>query len=89
VKTSSLHQGVHLLQMFARDDRIRIPHPEKDLQLKMLRALPNGSEFVAYIDAVGELDGQRFLIDWKTTASCYLEEPEGLLSLDPQLLCYS
>jgi hypothetical protein len=22
------------------------------------------------IDAIGEIDGQRFLIDWKTTANC-------------------
>ena len=84
-----LHQGVHLLEMFARDDRIRIPHPEKNLQLKMLRSLPNGSEFIAYIDAIGTIDGQRFLIDWKTTTSRYPEEPEGLLSLDPQLISYS
>ena len=84
-----LHQGVHLLETFARDDRIRIPHPEKNLQLKMLRVLPNGSEFVAYIDAIGELDGQRFLIDWKTTTSRYPEEPEGVLSLDQQLTSYS
>jgi len=84
-----LHQGVHLLEMFARDDRIRIPHPEKSLQLKMLRSLPNGSEFIAYIDAIGTIDGQRFLIDWKTTTSRYPEEPEGLLSLDPQLISYS
>ena len=84
-----VHQGVHLLQMFARDDRIRILNPDKNLQLKMLRSLPNGDEFLAYIDAIGELDGQRFLIDWKTTASRYTEEPEGLLSLDPQLTCYS
>jgi len=27
-------------------------------------------------------------IDWKTT-SRYTDEPEGLLSLDPQLICYS
>jgi PD-(D/E)XK nuclease superfamily protein len=84
-----VHQGVHLLEMFARDDRIRIPHPEKNLQLKMLRALPNDSEFVAYIDAIGELDGQHFLMDWKTTTSRYPEEPEGVLSLDPQLTSYS
>jgi hypothetical protein len=75
--------------MFARDDRIRIPLPEKNLQLKMLRALPNDSEFVAYIDTMEPIDGQQFLIDWKTTASRYPEEPEGLLSLDPQLICYS
>jgi len=29
------------------------------------------------------------LIDWKTTTSRYSTEPEGLLSLDPQLICYS
>ncbi len=46
-------------------------------------------EFVSYIDAIGELDGKRCLIDWKTTTSRYSEEPEGLLSLDPQLICYS
>jgi hypothetical protein len=84
-----VHQGVHLLEMFARDDRIRVPQPEKNLQLKMLRSLPNGSEFVAYIDAIGKLDGQTFLMDWKTTSSRYSDEPHGLLSLDPQLICYS
>jgi PD-(D/E)XK nuclease superfamily len=84
-----LRQGVHLLHMFAQDNRVRIRQPEKNLQLKMLRALPNGSEFLAYIDAIGTIDGQRFLIDWKTTTSRYAEEPDGLLSLDPQLICYS
>ena len=84
-----VHQGVHLLQKFAQDDRIRIPHPNKNLQLKMTRSLPNGSDFVSYIDAIGELDGEQRLIDWKTTTSRYPEEPEGLLSLDPQLVCYS
>ena len=28
-------------------------------------------------------------MEWKTTSSRYPEEPEGLLSLDPQLVCYS
>jgi hypothetical protein len=55
----------------------------------MSRPLPDGNEFVAYIDALGELDGTQCLIDWKTTASRYPEEPEGLLSLDPQMICYS
>jgi hypothetical protein len=84
-----VHQGVHLLQMFAQDDRIHIGRPKKNLQLKMIRSLPNGNEFVSYVDAIGEIDGQRHLIDWKTTTSRYPEEPEGLLSLDPQLICYS
>src|ERR1700691_5787180 len=30
-----LQQGVHLLHLFAQDDRIRIAQPKKDLQLKM------------------------------------------------------
>jgi hypothetical protein len=55
----------------------------------MLRALPGGSEFVAYLDAIGEIDGQHCLIDWKTTTSRYSTEPGGLVSLDPQLICYS
>jgi hypothetical protein len=83
------HQGVHLLQTLAQEDRIRIRHPRKNLQLKLMRSLSNGNEFVAYIDAIGALDGTRRLIDWKTTTSRYAEEPEGLLSLDPQLICYS
>jgi hypothetical protein len=85
----TLHQGVHLLHMFAQDDRVRIRRPQKNLQLKATRALPNGNEFVAYIDAIGHLDGQPCLIDWKTTSSRYQEEPDGLLALDPQLVCYS
>jgi hypothetical protein len=72
-----------------RNNRIRIPHLEKSLQSKILRPLPNRSEFIAYIDAIGTIDGQEFLIEWKTTASRYPEEPKGLLSLDPQLICYS
>src|SRR6202521_4307686 len=83
------HQGVHLLEKFAQDDRVRIPHPEKNLQIKVVRTLAGSNEFVSYIDALGELDGNYCLIDWKTTTSRYPEEPEGLLSLDPQMICYS
>ncbi len=83
------HRGVHLLQRFAQDDRVRIPNPREGLQIKILRALPGGVEFVAYLDAIGEVDGIRCLIDWKTTTSRYPEGPDGLLSLDPQLICYS
>jgi PD-(D/E)XK nuclease superfamily len=84
-----IHQGVHLLEKFARDDRVHIPGPKKNLQIKMIRTLGGGNEFVAYLDAIGELDGRHGLIDWKTTTSRYSEEPQGLLSLDPQLICYS
>src|SRR6202163_4962459 len=53
-----VHQGVHLLQRFAQDDRVKIHQPEQDLQVKMTRSLPDGNEFVAYLDAFGELDGK-------------------------------
>jgi hypothetical protein len=84
-----LQQGVHLLHMFAQGNPVRIADPSRDLQRKIVRHLPHGGEFVAFIDAIGEIDGRPHLIDWKTTSSRYLEEPEGLWSLDPQLICYS
>ena len=84
-----LHQGIHLLEHFARDNRIHIANPKTDLQIKQLRKLADGNEFVSYIDAIGELDGCHCLMDWKTTSSRYCESPKGLLSLDPQLICYS
>jgi PD-(D/E)XK nuclease superfamily protein len=84
-----LHQGIHLLQRFAQDNRIHIQNPKKDLQIKFGQTLQGGSEFVSYIDAIGELDGNHCLLDWKTTSSRYPEEPKELLFLDPQLTCYS
>lgn len=84
-----VHQGVHLLHLFAQEDRVRISNPKRNLQVKLTRSLPGGGEFVSYIDAIGELDGERRILDWKTTTSRYPEEPAGLLSLDPQLICYS
>ena len=57
--------------------------------MKVLRALSQQNEFVAYVDAVGNLDNTRCVLEWKTTSSRYREEPEGLLALDPQLVCYS
>ncbi len=67
----------------------RFPSRRENLQVKLIRSLPGDNEFVAYIDALGELDGTPCVIDWKTTTSRYPEEPEGLLALDPQLICYS
>jgi hypothetical protein len=84
-----LHQGVHLLQLFVQDNRIRIYQPKATLQIKLVRELSNANQFISYIDAIGELDGVRCVLDWKTTSSRYPEEPGGLLSLDPQLICYS
>jgi hypothetical protein len=84
-----VHQGVHLLERFAQDERIRIADPQNNLQLKIVHRLPGGNDFLAYVDAIGELDGLRCIIDWKTTTARYPDNPAGLLALDPQLICYS
>src|SRR5262249_4516150 len=36
-----LHQGMRLLESFAQDDRIHIPEPQQNLQIKVLRDLPS------------------------------------------------
>jgi PD-(D/E)XK nuclease superfamily protein len=84
-----LEQGTHLLERFCQDDRVQVPQLKKNLQIKFVRPLSGGNDFVAYVDAIGKLDGQGCLLEWKTTSSRYPEEPDGLLALDPQLLCYS
>ena len=52
-----LRQGIQLLERFAEDDRIRIRQPRKNLQIQFKQTLSNGNDFVAYIDAIGQLDG--------------------------------
>ncbi len=84
-----LRQGLMLLNRFCQDDRIRIHQPQRNLQIKFNRPVSGKNDFVAYIDAIGKLDGTRCLLEWKTSSSRYPEEPDGLLSLDPQLVCYS
>ena len=84
-----LRQGISLLEQFARDNRIRIRQTKRNMQKKLTRSLANGNNFVAYVDAIGQLDGTRRLLEWKTTSARYPEQPEGLTSLDLQLVCYS
>jgi PD-(D/E)XK nuclease superfamily protein len=84
-----LEQGIHLLERFVQDNRVHIRNPRRNLQIKFSRAIGIGNEFIAYIDAIGQLDGERSVIDWKTTGVRYPEQPVGLLALDPQLVCYS
>jgi hypothetical protein len=57
--------------------------------MRVFRQLSPNTEFVSYLDAIGELDGLDCIIERKTTSARYSEEPTGLLALDPQLLCYS
>jgi PD-(D/E)XK nuclease superfamily len=84
-----LRQGIQLLERFVQDDRIRIRQPRRNLQVECTRPVSGRNDFVAYVDALGNLDGKRCLLEWKTPSSRYPEEPQGLVSLDPQLVCYS
>src|SRR5437016_5821662 len=84
-----LEQGIQLLERFCQEDLVRIRQPRRNLQIKFVRPLSGQNEFVAYVDAIGRLDNQRSLLEWKTTSSRYPEQPDGLLALDPQLVCYS
>src|ERR1022692_1650095 len=84
-----LQQGIQLLDRFCQDDRIRIRQPHRNQQIKFTRPVSGKNDFVAYVDAIGTLDGTRRLLEWKTTSARYSEEPHGLLALDPQLVCYS
>jgi CRISPR/Cas system-associated exonuclease Cas4 (RecB family) len=84
-----LQQGIQLLDRFAQEDRIRIRQPQRNLQIKFTKSVSKTDDFVAYVDAIGLLDGSKCLLEWKTTSSRYPEQPEGLLNLDPQLICYS
>ena len=82
-------QGVQLLERLGQDNRIQVNDSRRDMQVKLVRPLSSGNDFVAYLDAIGTLDGKPSLLEWKTTTARYPEEPEGLLALDPQLICYS
>jgi PD-(D/E)XK nuclease superfamily len=84
-----LRQGITLLTRFCQDNRVRVCQPRRNLQVKFTRQVAGGNDFVAYVDAIGKLDGKRCLLEWKTSSTRYPEEPEGLLALDPQLVCYS
>jgi hypothetical protein len=84
-----LQQGIQLLDRFCQDDRIRIRQPQRNVQVKVTKPISGKNDFIAYVDAVGRLDGTRCLLEWKTTSRRYPEEPDGLLALDPQLVCYS
>src|SRR5947209_10335281 len=76
---SMLRQGIQLLERFVQDGRISIPQPRRNLQTKFTRPLSGANDFVCYVDAVGQLDETRCLLEWKTTSARYPEEPAGLL----------
>jgi PD-(D/E)XK nuclease superfamily len=84
-----LQQGIQLLERFAQDGRVYIRRPRANQQIQFTRTLNSCNNFVAYVDASGELDGAPCVLEWKTTSARYPDEPEGISALDPQLVCYS
>jgi len=84
-----LQQGVQLFERFAQDGRVRVGRPGSDQQIPFTRSFNSGNQFVAYVDALGELDGAPCVLEWKTTSARSPDEPAGLAALDPQLICYS
>jgi hypothetical protein len=84
-----LQQGIQLLERFAQDGRVRIRQPQRHQQVQFRKPVAGRNDFVSYIDAIGELDGTKCVLEWKTTSARYPEEPEGITALDPQLVCYS
>jgi hypothetical protein len=63
-----LEQGITLLMRFCQEDRVHIPRPERNLQVKFTR-LVGRNDFVACIDGIGTLDGKRCLLEWKTSSA--------------------
>ena len=82
-------QGIQLLERFTQDGRVQINQPHSHQQIRFTRTLNSGNSFVAFVDAVGELDGTPCVLEWKTASARYPEEPNGIAALDPQLVCYS
>jgi hypothetical protein len=85
---SMLQQGVQLLERFVQDGRVSIPCVVSQ-QIQFTRTLPSGDGFIAFIDAIGELDGVPCVLEWKTSSARYPDETSGIAALDPQLVCYS
>jgi len=85
---SMFQQGVQLIGRFVQEGRVQVCRPAQQ-QVQLSRALRSGNSFVAYVDAIGELDGTPCVLEWKTSSARYPEEPSGIAALDPQLICYS
>ena len=72
------HQGIQLLERFTQDGRVQVRQPRSHQQVRFTPTLASGNSFVAFVDAVGELDSTPCVLEWKTTSARYPEEPEGL-----------
>ena len=86
---SMLQQGVQLLECIIQTGPVQIREPRSRQQVQFSRSLSNGNSFVAFVDAIGELDGTPWRAGVEDISARYPEEPAGIAALDPQLICYS
>ena len=85
-----LEQGQRLIEEFRGDQRVQIEDARTDFQVKFRRPLSlSPKHFLAYVDALGWVDGIHCLIEWKTSTQAYPESLLRVFELDPQLVCYS
>ena len=54
-----LRQGIMLLTRFCQGNRVQVLQPRSNLQIKLTRPITGSNDFVAYIDAIGNLDSTR------------------------------
>ena len=74
---SMFQQGVQLIERFVQDGRVQVSHSTQQ-QIQFSRALGSGNSFVAFVDAIGALDGTPCVLEWKTASARYPEEPAGI-----------
>jgi len=55
------------------------------MQKKVGRSLSSGNEFLAYVDAIGHMDGTRRLLKWKPTSARYASQWWRLYVLTNQI----
>jgi hypothetical protein len=72
-----LRQGIQLLERLCQDDRVKVPQPHRNLQIKFRRSLTGQNDFVAYVDAIGRLDGQSCLSSGKQVPAGIRKNPKG------------
>jgi hypothetical protein len=66
-----LQQGVQLLERFVQDGRGQVREPRDRQQIQFTGALNSGNSFVAFLNALGELDRTPCVLEWKTSAARY------------------
>src|ERR1039458_9561538 len=62
-------QGIQLIERFVQDGRVQIHQPHSHQQIRFTRTLSSENSFVAFVDAIGELDSKPRVLVWKTSSA--------------------